>query len=98
MAYRTPHAPSEASADKPEFTFHLLHKKSAKGLSASIGGAIVAGPVAALFSDALGAALGEAEDVVHPKHPPAKPVSDSQKFSGKPKSKRRRPSRIARRP
>jgi hypothetical protein len=86
MASRTPHRRKKPYAGKPEFTFHLLYKKLAQSPSVTIGGAIVAGPVEALLSDALGAALGEAKE----SHAPTKkPADDGQKLSGKPKPKRR---------
>jgi hypothetical protein len=90
MASRTPHRRKKASAEKPEFTFHLVYKKPTHGPSATIGGAIVAGPVETLFSEALGAALGEMEANDTPsKLSPPKSADDSQKLSGKPKPKRR---------
>lgn len=90
MASRPPHLQPEPSAEKPVFTFHLLYKEPAQDPSHPIGGAIIAGPVGALFSQALAAALGEAEETNGPtKHPPSS-IGGGQKPGGHSKAKRRR--------
>lgn len=75
-----PSVPSE-----PEFTFHLVEKQTAASPAGIVAGAIVAGPVAALFEDALGTAFDGENEM-------SSAQTDSQKSaskkSAKPKAKR----------
>ena len=82
-----PHRKSQPSIpSESEFTFHLVAKPTAAGGTGVIAGAIVTGPVASLFDDALGSAFDGKSAVTPIKADCLKPAA--KKKGAKPKSKR----------
>ena len=75
--------------NESEFTFHLVSKQTVTGGANVIAGAIVTGPVASLFDDALGSAFGDSSKVTSAEADSLK--SASKKEGAEPKSKRRHP-------
>jgi hypothetical protein len=70
---------------EPEFTFHLVSKSTATGTDV-VAGAIVKGPVATLFDDAMGSAFDGKSGATSPKPGSLKSAS-TKKNSAKPKAK-----------
>jgi hypothetical protein len=85
-----PRRKSQSGSSKaPEFTFHLIAKQAAASSTGLVAGAIVAGPVASFFDDALGTAFAGESKITPTKANTLK--STPKKTDGKPMSRRRRP-------